>query len=254
MREHPPFLKAGNVGPFTLDGTRSYRIGERTAVLLDPGPDVESHVRALASWLSDADEVRVVITHAHRDHAGAARGLADALGSAVLGPEGVPEVDEPLPEGARIPTDLGTLRAVVTPGHARHHLCFLWEERRALFAGDLLLGVGDTTWVGEYTGCVADYLASLAKVRTLAPDVIYPAHGPAIEDVPDALDRYEAHRRERIRQVAEALEAEPGTSLEDLIRVVYGARLPAGLTGAARSSLGALLDHVRGSTRADSPR
>ena len=246
MAEHPSFLNAGNAGPFTLDGTRCYRIGRRTAVVLDPGPDVDHHVRALSSWLSDAQRVTVVVTHGHADHAEAAPALARTLGVGVVGPEGVPQVSEPMAPGARLETDQGTLVAVDTPGHARHHFCFLWEERSALFVGDLLLGEGDTTWVAEYPGCVADYLASLEKVRALAPAVIYPAHGPPIEDVPDALDRYERHRRARIDQVAEALRHRLEATPDDLVTAVYGSELPSAMHGAARMSLAALLEYVRG--------
>ncbi|GMV06060.1 MAG: MBL fold metallo-hydrolase [Gemmatimonadota bacterium] len=249
MGAHPPFLNAGNAGPFTLDGTRSFRIGRREAVVLDPGPDVEDHVRALASWLSDARRVRVVVTHGHADHAGGARRLADALDAAVAGPAGVDGVDEPLADGSRLETDEGVLVAVDTPGHARRHLCFHWVERGALFAGDLMLGVGDTTWVGEYPGCVADYLASLRRVRSLAPRVIYPAHGPPLEDPGAALDRYEAHRRDRIRQVEEALRARPAATTEELLVAVYGTELPWAVRRAAEMSLEALAEYVRESGR-----
>lgn len=244
MAAHPPFLNAGNAGPFTLDGTRTYRVGERRVALVDPGPDVEDHVRALVAWVGDARDVRVVLTHGHHDHAGAARALADALGAPVTGPPSVPDVDEPLSDGDRVPTDQGPLVAVHTPGHTEEHLCFHWPGRAALFAGDLLLGRGDTTWVAEYPGCVADYLASLERVRGLAPSVVYPAHGPPLEDVPATLGRYERHRRDRIRQVADALRAHPGAGMDELLRVVYGPALPAAVEGAARRSLGALVEYV----------
>ncbi|MBE0618095.1 MAG: MBL fold metallo-hydrolase, partial [Proteobacteria bacterium] len=99
MDVHPPFLNAGNAGPFTLGGTRTYRFGRRSAVVLDPGPDVEEHVRALVVWLDDADDVRVVVTHGHRDHAGAAPRLARALGVPVMGPVGLSGVEVPLADG-----------------------------------------------------------------------------------------------------------------------------------------------------------
>lgn len=245
MDAHPPFLNAGNAGPFTLDGTRTYRIGRRSTVVLDPGPDAVDHVRALVAWVADAAEVRVVVTHGHRDHAGGARRLAEALGVAVMGPAGVDVVETPLSDGDAVRTDAGALRAVRTPGHAEHHLCFHWPEREAVFVGDLMLGRGDTTWVGEYRGCVADYLESLGRVRRLGTCVIYPAHGDPITDVEAALDRYEAHRRGRIRQVEEALAAAPDATLDELMRSVYGTEVSRGAERAARASLGALVEHVR---------
>ncbi len=245
MGEHPPYLSAGNSGPFTLDGTRTYRVGDRDVVLLDPGPDVADHVQALVAWVRDAERVRVVVTHGHADHAGCATAVADAVDSAVYGPPTVDAVTAPLADGDAIATDAGTLVAIHTPGHSADHLSFHWRERRALFVGDLVLGRGDTTWVGEYPGCVADYLGSLRRVRALTPGVLYPAHGPPIEDVPGALDRYEHHRLERIAQVERALADRPAAATEELVRVVYGEALPAGVRRAATMSLQALIDHVR---------
>ena len=249
MAPHPPFLNAGNAGPFTLDGTRCYRVGREHAVIVDPGPDVDSHVRALLSWVADAREVKVLLTHGHGDHAASAAHVAAELGCPVLGPGDVAAVDVVLQDGDSIETDEGPLVAVATPGHSAQHFCFHRPERRALFVGDLMLGQGDTTWVGEYAGCVADYLESLARVRRLAPTVLYPAHGPPLEDVPGALDRYEAHRRERIRQVAAALAERPDADVEELLRLVYGRALPSAAHEAARMSLQALMDYVRGQAR-----
>ena len=215
-------------------------------VVLDPGPDATAHVDALVEAVAGADEVTVLLTHGHADHAGGARGLAAAVGARVLGPEGLSVIDEGVGEGTEVLTDEGTLRAVHTPGHTPEHLCYHWPERSALFAGDLLLGRGDTTWVAEYPGCVADYLASLERLRGLDLDVIYPAHGPPLEDPAAALDRFESHRRARIRQVEDALAERPDATASDLLAMVYGDALPAGMERAALRSLGALLEHVRG--------
>lgn len=245
MEAHPPFLNAGNAGSFTLDGTRTYKVGHGNVVLLDPGPDVERHVRALVAWVADADEVKVLLTHGHGDHAAAAAHVAAELGCPVLGPAGVAAVDAVLENGATVDTDHGPLVAVSTPGHSAEHLCFHWPARRALFAGDLLLGRGDTTWVGEYPGCVADYLASLERVRALDLAVVYPAHGPALEDVEGVLHRYESHRRTRIAQVEDALAQRPDADVDELLEMVYGKALPPGTGQAARMSLQALMDYVR---------
>ena len=191
----------------------------------------------------------MLVTHGHPDHAPAARPLTDALGDVgvaaeVLGPPGLDGVERPLVEGDRIATDAGELVAVETPGHALDHLAFHWPHRRALFAGDLLLGKGDTVWVGEYAGSVADYLRSLERVRFLDLDVVYPAHGPPLTDVTEALDRFAAHRRERIRQVAAALALHPGADAEELLDRVYGSALPSGVRRAALMSMEALKAHV----------
>jgi glyoxylase-like metal-dependent hydrolase (beta-lactamase superfamily II) len=195
--------------------------------------------------VSDADEVVIVETHGHGDHTGAARALADAVDAEVFGPPMPGLVGTALRDGDSISTDQGDLVAVLTPGHTEDHLCFHWPARGALFAGDLLLGDGDTTWVAEYPGCVADYLDSLERLRTLDLSVIYPAHGPPLEDPTEALDRFEAHRRSRIEQVEDALVERPDATLDDLLQIVYGDLLPSEMRGAASRSLSALLDYAR---------
>jgi glyoxylase-like metal-dependent hydrolase (beta-lactamase superfamily II) len=231
-----------------LDGTRTYLVGNRRVVVIDPGPDAQAHVRALVMAAREADEVRIVLTHGHADHAAAARPVADALGAEVLGPP-LPEVDRVIGDGDAIETDQGPLVAIHTPGHTLDHLCFHWPVARALFAGDLLLGEGDTTWVAEYRGCVADYFDSLERLREIDLDVIYPAHGPPLEDAAGAIDRFEAHRRERVRQVEAALRELSRFDVDELMTHVYGDTVPDGLHGAAARSLAAVVDYVRGVRR-----
>lgn len=212
--------------------------------MIDAGPERPEHVRALAEAVSGADEIFVVVTHGHRDHAPGAFALADDLGLEVWGPEGLEGVERPLRDGAVLSTDAGDLVAIDTPGHARHHLAYHWPGRRALFAGDLLLGHGDTTWVGEYSGCVAEYLTSLSRLGSLDLAVIYPAHGPFLEDPADAIERYMGHRQARIRQVAEALRERPGADEEEMAGLVYGSGLPDAMRQAAILSVRALMEHV----------
>lgn len=219
-------------------------MGSRRVLVIDPGPKDATHLDALADAVRDADDVRIVLTHGHRDHAPAAPILAERLGVEVWGPEALPETGRPIAGGDVLDTDEGELIAVDTPGHARHHLAFHWPGRRAVFAGDLLLGRGATTWVGEYPGCVADYLASLERLRALDVDVIYPAHGPVIEDPAGAIDRYEEHRLERIGQVAEAMRERPDVGEDELLGVVYGSGVPEALREAALLSVRALMEHV----------
>lgn len=214
--------------------------------MIDPGPDVQEHVRALVVAAGDAEEVRIVLTHGHPDHAEAARPLAKRLGAQVFGPDMPGMVDRVLRDGDSVPTDHGPLVAVHTPGHTENHLCFHLPSEGALFAGDVILGSGDTTWVAEYSGCVADYFESLDRLRGLSLEVIYPGHGPPLEDPADALDRFERHRRERVAQVEKALASLSTDDMQHLLDLVYGDTIPSGLHGAAIRSLGALVDYVKG--------
>ena len=240
----PRVFTAANPGPFTLDGTRTYIVGREAAVVIDPGPDDPDHLRALRAALADARRVAVLVTHDHADHSGCARALADALGAPLLGP--CRDADGPLADGDAVETDQGELIAVDTPGHCAEHLCFSWPRARALFAGDLMLGEGSTTWVGEYRGCVRDYLASLERVGALAPRVIYSAHGPPLEDVPGAIAAYREHRLARIEQAGRARRDHPGATPAQLVAMIYGDELPPRLRDAAEASIAAMLDYLAG--------
>ncbi len=244
MIVQPRFLTAGNAGPLTLDGTRTYLVGERTLAVIDAGPTLEPHMQAIRDIVAGADQAAIVITHGHSDHAAAARALATELEVDLWGPRGLDGVTRPLDDGVALPTDAGDLVAIDTPGHARYHIGFHWPAARAFFAGDLVLGVGDTVWVGEYPGCVADYLASLERVRALDVDVIYPAHGPPIQNPRDAIDRYAAHRRARIREMETLLTESPNASTGELMASLYGMDLPDGLRRAVERSVEALKAHV----------
>ena len=239
----PRVVKAPNRGPFTLDGTRTFLVGHEHVAVIDPGPDAEDHVRALSRVLESTGEIRILLTHGHPDHSGAARRLARELSPRVA-------VSTPFPsppsEGDVFTTDQGTLRVVETPGHTRDHLSFHWVEAQALFVGDLVLGRGNTTWVGEYPGCVGDYLASLRKVRSLAPRVLYPSHGPPLASPMEALSAFESHRLQRIDQVRIARARHPQLGLDELVGLVYGRAVPPRMAKAARSSVEMILHHLEG--------
>ena len=243
----PRVLNAGNAGPFTLDGTRTFLVGSRNVAVIDPGPEVETHLRALLVALEHAEQVSVLVTHWHEDHAGLATRLGRELGGLpVLGPGG--EGSASLAHGTSVTTDQGTLVAVATPGHAREHVVFHWPRGDAVFAGDLILGSGDTTWVGEYPGCVADYLESLARLDELGPATIYPAHGPPVTTVRSTLERYRAHRMSRIAQVREALDRTPTAGIDELVEEIYG-EVPPELAGAARRSVEVIVYHLGNADR-----
>lgn len=237
-------ILAANPGPFTLEGTRTHILGRHRVAVVDPGPDLPEHVRAVASAVAGAERVTILLTHGHADHAGAVESLLRELPGAEVAGSGHPAA-RPLSEGDRIGTDAGSVRVIATPGHTPDHLCFQWEEGRALFAGDMILGSGDTTWVAEYPGCVADWLRSLTRLEALPLDRVHPAHGPDLDDPGSAWRRFRAHRESRIAAVRRALSEDPGVAGDDLLDRIYGSGVPTGLRGAARRSLEALVDHVR---------
>lgn len=238
----PRSFLAGNPGPITFDGTRSYVVGEFTAAVIDPGPALDEHLAALAAAVRRARSVAVLVTHGHGDHAAGAGDLARRVGAEVWGPD----AGRDLGDGQVFTTDGGDLVAVSTPGHSRRHFCFHLPGRGAVFTGDLVLGEGDTTWVGEYPGGVADYLASLDRLEALGARVLYPGHGEPLSDPAEAIGRFRSHRLSRIEQVRRAMEETGAGDARTLARHVYGA-LPPDLFEMAASGVRAILDYLSGS-------
>jgi glyoxylase-like metal-dependent hydrolase (beta-lactamase superfamily II) len=95
----------------------------------------------------------------------------------------------------------------------------LLEDARALFAGDLVAGVG-TVVIAPPEGDLLDYMASLRRLLTLDLNVILPAHGPEVADPRALLEQYLTHREERERQVLEGLASGPAT-IPNLVARIY---------------------------------
>ena len=200
---------APNPSPMTLDGTNTWILRSSSrSVVVDPGPLDEGHLAAVAARAGDV--AAVLLTHHHVDHSEAARAFAERVGCGVraldpayrLGSEG-------LADGDVVAVDDLEIRVVGTPGHTSDSLSFLVPAEGAVLTGDTVLGRG-TTVVAHPDGELGAYLTSLDRLHRLAEAhevrVIWPGHGPVIDDALGALDHYVAHRRERLEQVESALE------------------------------------------------
>lgn len=231
---------APNASALTLDGTRTYIVGRERVAILDPGSDDPDHVDAVATTVDDGVVVSVLVTHDHPDHIGGASALAERFDCPVRYQRA-----GTLRDGQRVETDAGDLVALATPGHTTDHMAFHWPSEEAVFCGDLMMGGYDTALVAPPEGRLGPYLASLARIRMLFPTVIYPAHGPAFQNPPEALDRYVRHRELRQQQVLGALRR----GIEDydgLLDAVYGDRFDPELRRAATAALKAYLEHLQG--------
>ena len=231
-------ITAPNPGPFTLDGTQTYLIGE-TAVL-DPGPDIESHIERIVAAMPRLETI--LITHRHGDHAPAAVPLKARTGARIVAPRNVlDEVDQRVSGGESLDIDGVAVEVIATPGHTNEHVCYLTADGD-LFTGDTILGAG-TTAIFPPDGHMADYLRSLHVLRARRPKRIFPAHGPVREDAIALIDGYIAHRLERERQVLAAIEAGARTVPELRARIYPD--LDPRLHGAAEIQLQAHLIKLR---------
>ena len=227
-------ITAPNPGPFTLDGTRTYLLGD-TAVL-DPGPSIESHVEAIREALPRLDTI--LITHRHGDHAPAAVPLQRATGARIIAPPGVlDDVQQRVTGGERLRIEGEELEVIATPGHTQEHVCFLTAVGD-LFSGDTILGFG-TTAIFPPDGHMGAYIRSLQLLLTKQPKRIHPAHGPTRDDAVALIEQYIAHRLERERQVMGAL-ARGARTVQEMRRIIYP-ELDPRLTGAAEIQITAHL-------------
>ncbi len=211
-------ITAPNPGPFTLEGTRTYLLGE--TVVIDPGPAIESHVRAIIEWMPTVD--MILVTHRHADHAPAALPLREATGARICAPPGVLDgahVERRVSNGDFIDVEGTPVEVIGTPGHTREHVCYL-TANGDLFTGDMILGFGTTT-IFPPDGNMREYIASLRLLRSRNLRRIWPAHGPTRDDALALIDEYIEHRLERERQVLAALAAGARTPAQ-IRRHVYG--------------------------------
>jgi glyoxylase-like metal-dependent hydrolase (beta-lactamase superfamily II) len=264
-------LRADNPGPMTLDGTRSYLLGAPGTpgrVVVDPGPELEPHLVALA----DAGPVDLVlVTHRHADHTGGLARFRELTGAPSRG--ALPEFSvrgadgtavEPLADGEVLDVAGVRIEVLATPGHTADSVCLVVSvpgdpaSGAVVLTGDTVLGRG-TTVLAEPDGSLRDYLASLDRLSALdlpGPVRGLPGHGPVVPDLGAAVHAYREHRLERLDQVRSALVALGATLpdaaapladelLDRVTRAVYSDVDPSVLP-AARSSVRAQLEYLRG--------
>ena len=92
----------------------------------------------------------------------------------------------------------GTLKVLHTPGHTPGSCSFIREANRTLIAGDCVLKritpnpiVSPDPFNPEKRfKSLAEYLVSLAKIRSYSPTLVYGGHGEPIYDYEEVFNRY----------------------------------------------------------------
>lgn len=215
-------LTAPNPGMMTGPGTNTYIVGtpEKGYLVIDPGPDVASHIERILR-ITNGDIVAIVCTHSHADHSPAAKPLqarvvessntvpmsltaefakhicpilglpsaSTARDNAWFDPDVTLQNNEQLTHYFRrpydeLPYDI-SLQVIYTPGHAANHLCLILSEDGLLFSGDHILN-GSTTVIDPPDGDMTAYLDSLDVLRVLCQQYdlrfILPAHGHVLNN------------------------------------------------------------------------
>jgi glyoxylase-like metal-dependent hydrolase (beta-lactamase superfamily II) len=169
------------------------------AALVDPGGEPDRLLEAVAA--AGARLTRLLLTHAHLDHVGAAAELAERLGLPIEGPhredqtwlDALPEQsrlfgfppavpfapDRWLDQGDSVGFGRQTLEVLHCPGHTPGHVVFFHRGARLALVGDVLFrgAIGRTDFPrGDYAALVASIRERLFP---LGDDVRFiPGHGP----------------------------------------------------------------------------
>ena len=264
-------LTAPNPGAMTGPGTNSYLVGDPSSgyVAIDPGPADPEHLEKL--WRAAGGNIRMIVcTHSHPDHSPGALPLQALCASRppILGlpsastarshsqftPDQLLQHQQRLTLTGSDPESNHTLVSLHTPGHAANHLCLLLLEDRLLFSGDHIL-CGTTTVIDPPDGDMTAYLDSLDLLSqacsTHAIEFILPAHGYVIGgyegEALAAIARLKAHRLQREAKILQAMQAQPGGTLDDWLKQAY-ADVPERMWPVAKRSLTAHVERIE-STR-----
>jgi glyoxylase-like metal-dependent hydrolase (beta-lactamase superfamily II) len=103
-----------------------------------------------------------------------------------------------LTDEAELEFETGALRVIHTPGHTPGSCSFLREADRTVIAGDCVLKrvtpnpviSPDPIDPSRRFRSLAEYLVSLARVRSFAPTLVYGGHGEPIHDYEELFNRY----------------------------------------------------------------
>ncbi|MDG1995593.1 MAG: MBL fold metallo-hydrolase [Emcibacteraceae bacterium] len=228
-------ITANNPAPFTYKGTGTYIIGYGSVAVIDPGPNMPSHIDAIVDGLKGETISHILVTHNHKDHSPAAQPLSKLCGAKIYAAdvknqqysedkleEGIDKFFAPdviLKDGDIIKSSNWTIEAVHTPGHLSNHYCFAYQQEKALFTGDHVMG-WSTTIVSPPDGDMQDYMNSLEKLLNRDDSIYYPTHGGAIKKPTQFVKQLLGHRLRREKEIIRAIENGART-IEEIVIKIY---------------------------------
>jgi glyoxylase-like metal-dependent hydrolase (beta-lactamase superfamily II) len=126
----------------------------------------------------------------------------------------------PLWDDAELEFESGSLRIVHTPGHTPGSCSFVREADRTVIAGDCVLKritpnpvlSTDPIDPSKRFPSLAEYLVSLARIRTFAPTLVYGGHGDEVHDYDELFNRYIRAIQDRQSQVIKSVAKEGATA------------------------------------------
>ncbi len=128
----------------------------------------------------------------------------------------------PLQDEGELEFETGSLRVIHTPGHTPGSCSFLREADRTIIAGDCVLKrvtpnpilSPDPIDPTRRFRSLAEYLVSLARVRSFSPTLIFGGHGDPVHDYEELFNRYLRAIRERQTQIVRLVPKDGVTAWE----------------------------------------
>ena len=221
-------ITAPNPGVMTGSGTNTYLVGSEEIAVIDPGPEIDSHIEAILA-AGSGRITSVLVTHTHEDHSPAAKALIAETGARAVGCVMHPDdghqdisfaVEQNVDHGELISGPGFTLEAVFTPGHIGNHFCYLLQEEGLLFSGDHMME-GVSVVILPPSGDLKSFMDSLALLQDYSLSAIAPAHGKVMPDPYGEIRRLIKHRQYRELKVILALQQVGEGSIEKLLPHAY---------------------------------
>jgi len=137
----------------------------------------------------------------------------------------------PLWDDSDLAFESGTLRIVHTPGHTPGSCSFLREADRTVIAGDCILKritpnpvlSPDPIDKTKRFPSLAEYLVSLARIRSFAPTLVYGGHGEPVHDYDELFNRYIRAIQDRQAQVIKLVSKDGATAWDVASEMFPGA-------------------------------
>jgi len=122
----------------------------------------------------------------------------------------------------------GALRVIHTPGHTPGSISLVREANRTVIAGDCILKritpnpvlAPDPVDAARRFPSLAEYLVSLARLRSLAPTLVLGGHGEPVNDYEELFNRYFRAIRERQERVL-SLVSKAGVTAWELAQMLF---------------------------------
>jgi len=168
-----------------------YSIGQNKATLIDTGVGnrlnpVLPQLEELGIYPENID--KIIITHAHHDHAMGVFPLLRVIDANVYIHEKDTEhiatsLGDKLVKvqaGDIIDTELWPLEVLWTPGHTEGGVCLVNRKEKILFSGDTVFPDG---YYGRYdgeSGSLSKMISSLEKLKNMDFEVMLPGHGSPV--------------------------------------------------------------------------